>query len=206
MTIEIWLAFAVTSTVMLSIPGPTVVLIVSDIVGKGARTAWATAPGVVLGDFSAMTISLAGAGALLAASSTLFTIMKLIGAAYLIWLGVKLWRSTPSLSVMAAIPNTQDNKKMFWNSYIVTALNPKSIVFFIAFVPQFVDASKPLLLQFAILEATFLMLAALNIMVWALLVGKMRRLFARPKILARLNKAGGGFLIGAGVLTAAARN
>jgi len=95
---------------------------------------------------------------------------------------------------------------MFWNSYFVTALNPKSIIFFIAFVPQFVDTSKPLLLQFAILETTFLTLAGLNIIIWALLVGKMRNLFSRPKILARLNKAGGSFLIGAGLLTAVARD
>ncbi len=206
MAIEIWLAFAITSAVMLSIPGPTVILIVSYIVGKGARTAWATAPGVVLGDFTAMTISLAGAGAVLAASSTLFTGMKLIGAAYLIWLGIRLWRTKPNLSAITSPPNTKDNRKMFWNSYIVTALNPKSIVFFVAFVPQFVDASKPLLLQFAILEATFLALAALNIILWAVLVGKMRVLFTRPKILARLNRAGGGFLIGAGVITAVARD
>ena len=206
MAIEIWIAFAITSAVMLSIPGPTVILIVSYIVGKGARTAWATAPGVVLGDFTAMTFSLAGAGAVLAASSTLFTAMKLIGAAYLIWLGIRLWCAKPNLSAIASPPDATDTRKMFWNSYIVTALNPKSIVFFVAFVPQFVDASKPLLLQFAILEATFLALAALNIILWAVLVGKMRTLFARPKILSRMNKAGGSFLIGAGLLTAVSRN
>jgi len=206
MAIEIWLAFTITCIVMLSIPGPTVMLIVSYVVGKGAKTAWATAPGVVLGDFTAMTISLAGAGALLATSATLFTTMKLIGAAYLIWLGIKLWRSKPALSELHATPNACDNKKMFWNSYIVTALNPKSIVFFIAFVPQFVDTAKPLLIQFAILEMTFLTLAGLNIIIWALLVGRMRKLFSSPKILARLNKAGGSLLIGAGLITATVRD
>lgn len=206
MAFDIWLAFAITSTVMLSIQGPTVMLIVSYIVGKGSKSAWATAPGVVLGDFTAMTISLAGAGALLAASSTLFTAMKFIGAGYLIWLGVKMWRTTPGISNLKTFPTFRDNKKMFWNSYIVTALNPKAIVFFIAFVPQFVDQSRPLLLQFAILEITFLTLAALNIIVWSLLVGKIRNLFLRPKILSRMNKAGGSFLIGAGLLTAVTRN
>lgn len=205
MAIEVWLAFAVTSAVLLSIPGPTVMLIISYIVGKGPKTAWATAPGVVLGDFTSMTISLAGAGALLAASATLFTAMKLIGAAYLVWLGVKLWRTKPDLLGINTVSSAQDNRKMFWNSYFVTTLNPKSIVFFVAFVPQFVDVSKPLFTQFAILEATFLTLAGLNIIIWALLVGKMRNLFSHPKILSRLNKAGGGFLIGAGLVTAAAR-
>ena len=206
MTIEMWLAFTITSAIMLSIPGPTVMLIVSYILGKGPQTAWATAPGVVLGDFTAMTISLAGAGALLAASATLFTTMKLIGAAYLVWLGIRLWRSTPVLTQLKTSANIKDSRKMFWNSYFVTALNPKSIVFFIAFVPQFVDASSPLVLQFIILETTFLTLAGLNIIIWALLVGRLRVLFAQPKILSRLNKAGGGFLIGAGLITAVARD
>ncbi len=206
MAIEVWLAFAITSAIMLSIPGPTIMLIVSYIVGKGSKSVWATAPGVVLGDFTAMTISLAGAGVLLSASATLFTAMKLIGAGYLIWLGIKMWRTRPELSDLKTLPTLRDNKKMFWNSYIVTALNPKAIVFFIAFVPQFVDQSKPLLLQFAILEITFLTLAALNIIIWSLLVGKIRNLFLRPKILSRMNKAGGSFLIGAGLLTAVSRN
>ncbi len=206
MAFEVWLAFAVTSAIMLSIPGPTIMLIVSYIVGKGSKSVWSTAPGVVLGDLTAMTISLAGAGALLAASSTLFTLMKLIGATYLIWLGIKMWRTTPGLPNLTNLTRPQDSRKMFWNSYVVTALNPKAIVFFVAFVPQFVDASKPLLFQFAILEITFLTLAALNIIIWSLLVGKIRNLFLRPNILTRMNKAGGRFLIGAGLLTAASRN
>lgn len=206
MTIEIWLAFVVTSAVMFSIPGPTVLLIISYVIGKGAKTAWSTAPGVVLGDFTAMTISLAGAGALLAASAALFTTMKLIGAAYLIWLGFKLWRSKPEVLTLNTASDDQDNKKMFWSSYVVTALNPKSILFFIAFVPQFVDASNPLLMQFAILEITFLTMAGINIFIWAYLVGTMRSVFSQPKILARLNKVGGGLLMGAGLYTAVSRN
>ena len=74
-------------------------LVVSYALGYGRRTAWATVPGVALGDFTAMTISLAGAGAVLAASATLFAILKYVGAAYLIWLGIKLWRAEPSLEL-----------------------------------------------------------------------------------------------------------
>jgi threonine/homoserine/homoserine lactone efflux protein len=94
---------------------------------------------------------------------------------------------------------------MFWNSFIVTALNPKSIVFFIAFVPQFVDPASPLVLQFVILEATFLSLAAINVVIWAVLAGRLRARFQRPATLRLVNRVGGSFLIGAGLLTAVAR-
>ncbi len=96
MTIEIWVAFAAASTLLLIIPGPTVLLVVSYALGQGWRTALPMAVGVALGDFTAMTLSMLGLGALLAASATLFTALKWIGAAYLVWLGVKLWRAGDS--------------------------------------------------------------------------------------------------------------
>lgn len=93
MALEIWLAFALASAVLLSIPGPTVLLVVSYALARGRSSAWATVPGVTLGDFTAITASLLGAGALLQASATLFTVLKLAGAAYLIWLGIQTWRA-----------------------------------------------------------------------------------------------------------------
>ena len=204
MPLDLWIAFALASAALLAIPGPTVMLVVSYALGHGKRSGWATVPGVTLGDFTAMTISLAGAGAILATSATLFTVLKLAGAAYLIWLGIGLWRSEPQL---AEIEEQHGGawRQMFVNSYVVTALNPKSIVFFIAFVPQFVTPGEPLLLQFAILEATFLTLAALNTALWVVLVGEMRSRFRTPSTLRLINRIGGSFLIGAGLLTAVAR-
>ena len=97
MTLELWAAFVAASTILLIIPGPTVLLVVSYALGQGWRTALPMAIGVALGDFTAMTLSMLGLGALLAASATLFTILKWIGAAYLVWLGVKLWRAGGTL-------------------------------------------------------------------------------------------------------------
>ena len=94
---------------------------------------------------------------------------------------------------------------MFWNAYVVTALNPKSVVFFTAFVPQFVAADQPILRQFVILEATFLVLATIGAAVWAVLAGEMRARFRKPTTLLLANRIGGSFLIGAGLLTAVAR-
>ncbi|MEM8791594.1 MAG: LysE family translocator [Pseudomonadota bacterium] len=204
MDFEIWIAFTLASAALLAIPGPTVMLVVSYALGRGRSSAWATVPGVTLGDFTAMTISLAGAGAVLATSATLFTILKFAGAAYLIWLGIGLWRARPAPSD-APEGMRASLRGMFVNSYVVTALNPKSIVFFIAFVPQFIDPQGPLLVQMAVLEVTFLALAAANTLLWVLLVGEMRQRFKSPATLRLANRIGGSFMIGAGLLTAMAR-
>ena len=205
MSFELWLAFAVASAALLAVPGPTVMLVVSYALGRGRATGWATVPGVTLGDFTAMTISLLGAGALLATSATLFTALKLVGAAYLIWLGISLWRAPAQLGPSDQAVAQESGWSMFWKAYVVTALNPKGIVFFVAFVPQFIDPGQSILVQFAILEATFLTLAALNVALWAVLAGELRARFQRPSTLRFINRLGGSFLIGAGLLTAVAR-
>lgn len=201
---DLLIAFAVASAILLAIPGPTVMLVVAQALAGGRRTGLATLPGVVLRDATAMTLSLAGAGAVLAASATLFTLLKLAGAAYLIWLGIQLWRNPPEpLAPGTARPAPL--KQLFWQAYVVTALNPKSIVFFVAFVPQFIDPEADLLTQLVLLEAIFLALAALNTAFWAVGAGALQRRVARPAVIRGLGRAGGGCLIGAGFLTALAR-
>lgn len=203
MSVEIWLAFALASAVLVAIPGPTVLLVVSYALGRGRDTAWATAPGVALGDFLAMTLSLLGAGAILATSAVLFSALKMLGALYLIWLGVQLWRTGGPADVATAL--TASKGQMFRDAFVVTALNPKGIVFFIAFVPQFVDPAAPALAQFAVMEATFVTLGFLNALLWALLAGSLRTCLAGPRAVRWINRFGGGVLIGAGLLTAATR-
>ena len=131
MTFESWAAFTAASAVLLIIPGPTVLLVVSYALGQGWRTALPMAIGVALGDFTAMTLSMLGLGALLAASATLFTILKWAGAAYLVYLGIKLWRAGGTLE---AAPRTDavSAARMPGHAWLVTALNPKSITFFVA--------------------------------------------------------------------------
>ena len=205
MSLELWIAFTLASAALLAVPGPTVLVVISYALGKGRASALATVPGVALGDFTAMTVSLLGAGAILAASTTLFTVLKLAGAVYLVWLGIQLWRAGASLGELTALRQQADRPRMFWNAYVVTALNPKSVVFFVAFVPQFVDPAAPMLAQFAILEATFVLLAAINAAIWALLAGQMRARLHRPSALRLVHRIGGSFLIGAGLLTALTR-
>ncbi|SNS19826.1 LysE family translocator [Antarctobacter heliothermus] len=204
MDLNFWLAFVAASTALLLIPGPTVLLVLSYALSKGRSVAVASAAGVASGDFIAMSLSLAGLGALVAASATLFTVLKWVGAAYLVWLGIKLIRSAPSKGL--TLPETQITARgVYAHNLAVTALNPKSIAFFVAFVPQFVTPGSPLLPQFAVLVTTFVTLAALNALAYALAADRLRRVISRPSILTTLTRAGGATLIGMGVLTATLR-
>lgn len=205
MTFELWLTFVAASFALLLIPGPTVLLVLSYALSKGRSVAVASAAGVALGDLVAMSASLAGLGALVLASATLFTALKWVGAAYLIWLGFKLIRSAPSEGLSVPAADNITASRVFGHTAAVTALNPKSIAFFIAFVPQFLSPAAPLLPQFAILIATFVTLAALNALAYALLADRLRQIIARPSIITWITRAGGAALITMGVLTATLR-
>jgi len=204
MDFQIWLAFVAASTALLLIPGPTVLLVLSYAVSQGQRVALSTVAGVVVGDFVAMTTSLAGLGALVLASATLFTTLKWVGAAYLIFLGIKLFRSasTATLGNVEKVSSTTP-ASVFAHAAAVTALNPKSIVFFIAFVPQFIAVGRPLLPQFAILIATFVGLAGINALLYGVMADRLRHKIARPSVLAWFSRLGGGALIAMGVGTVA---
>lgn len=206
MEFHVWLAFASASIALLLIPGPTVLLVLSYAISQGKRVAVATAAGVALGDLVAMSASLAGLGALVLASAELFSLLKWVGAAYLIYLGIKLYRSaaTASLDPVEDVADAAAGR-VFAHAAAVTALNPKSIVFFIAFVPQFINPQATLLPQFGILIATFVGFAALNALAYALLGDKLRQRIRHPAVMPMLTRLGGGALVAMGVATAAIR-
>lgn len=204
MPFENWLAFAAAAAVLLAIPGPTILLVISYALGHGRRPAAAIVAGVALGDLTAMTASVAGLGALLATSSALFTALRWLGAAYLVYLGVKLWRAPVSQPGTAAAPSIGLGR-VFGHAYAVTALNPKSIVFFVAFVPQFLSAELPFLPQVTIMVATFVTMAALNAALYGLLASSARGALRKPAVQRAVNRTGGGLLIGSGLLAAAWR-
>jgi threonine/homoserine/homoserine lactone efflux protein len=206
MSLDLWLAFVAASTALLLIPGPTVLLVLSYALTQGRRVAVATAAGVATGDLVAMTASLLGLGAIVLASATAFTALKWIGAAYLVWLGVRMFRSAGTAE-LGALPSAEalPARGIYWHACAVTALNPKSIAFFIAFVPQFIRTDAPLLPQAAILIATFVTLAALNALAYALLADRLRARIRKPAVLRGLTRAGGGALIAMGVVTATLR-
>jgi threonine/homoserine/homoserine lactone efflux protein len=202
MSIDHWLAFAGASAILVAIPGPTVLLVISYALAHGRKSAMATVLGVGLGDFTSMTCSMVGLGAFLLTSATLFTVLKWIGAAYLIYMGIKLWRA-PIGSGVGAEANAQAETKpwrIFLHAYVVTALNPKGIIFFIAFLPQFLNTAQPILPQMLLFEATFLVLAIGNASLYALMAAAARQTIRRPAVQRSVNRVGGTLLIGAGLL------
>lgn len=204
MSLEHWLAFVAASSVLLAIPGPTILLVISYALSHGRKVASATVAGVALGDFTAMTASMLGLGALLATSAALFTVLKWVGAAYLIYLGIKLWRAPVSeraAEVSEAEVASVKPLKIFLHTYVVTALNPKSIVFFVAFLPQFLDLSQPLFFQMVVFEVTFLVLATLNATLYGVLASMARNTIRKPKVQRIVNRTGGSLMIGAGLLS-----
>ena len=205
MPFDLWLTFVAATIALLLIPGPTVLLVLSYALSKGRSVAVASAAGVALGDLVAMSASLLGLGALVLASATLFSLLKWVGAAYLIYLGVKLLRSAPTAGLELPDADTISASRVFGHTAAVTALNPKSIAFFIAFVPQFVRPEAALLPQFSILIATFVTLAAANAFAYALAASRLRRVISRPGIITWITRAGGGALVAMGVLTATLR-
>ncbi|MFC7608510.1 LysE family translocator [Teichococcus aestuarii] len=201
MSPETWIAFLATASVMLLIPGPTILLVIGQSLGGGRRAALPLVAGVAAGDLVAMSLSLAGLGALLATSAALFTLLKWAGAAYLVYLGVRLWRAPVEPGAAAPLSARAARRQAF----LVTALNPKSIAFFVAFVPQFLDPARPFLPQAAILVASFVSLAAANALLYALLAGRLSGAVRQPAVRRALNRTGGGMLVGAGLATAALR-
>jgi threonine/homoserine/homoserine lactone efflux protein len=205
MSIETWLAFVAASAVLLIIPGPTILLVISYALGRGLRAALPVAVGVALGDFTAMTLSLLGLGALLATSALLFTIFKWAGAAYLVWLGIALWRAGARLEVQGR-KDEAPAFGMLGHAWLVTALNPKSITFFIAFLPQFIDPTVGFWNQMLIFEATFLGLAFANAIGYGLIASRARGLVQNQRAIGIFNRVGGSLLIGAGLAAASVRS
>ena len=204
MTLEIWLAYVLASGILLAVPGPTIMLVVSYALAEGRRSAWATVAGVGLGDLTAMTASFVGLGALVATSAVLFGALKWVGAAYLVYLGVQRWRAGDGTAEQV-LGGGRSLRAMATHAYVVTALNPKGIAFFVAFVPHFLVAEAPVLPQLVLLGATFFLLAVANAAAYALLAGSVRSALTRPGAMRAVNRVGGGLLIGAGLLTASLR-
>jgi threonine/homoserine/homoserine lactone efflux protein len=204
MTFQTWIAFAVAAGIVLAMPGPTILAVISQSLAHGRKAVIPLVIGVTLGDFTAMSLSFLGLGAILSVSAALFSILKLLGALYLIYLGVRLLRSNPKSETSATAVRVP-GQRLLINLFVITALNPKSIAFFIAFLPQFITPSAKPLPQFFILGGTFLVLAALNATIYALFSGHLREKVQSTEARRWFNRFGGAALIGAGMLTATVR-
>lgn len=205
MSLHLWLAFVAASAVVLVIPGPTILTVISYSVARGSRVGVPLVAAVALGDSTSLAVSLLGLGALLEASAWGFTVVKWAGGSYLLYLGIRLLRSGASPAELTPRPAGGSAMALFANTYLVTALNPKGIVFFAAFLPQFVDPGRPAGGQLWLLAGTFVVLAIANASLYAVFAGAARRRLASAAAQRRFNLAGGTLLSAAGVWALLAR-
>ena len=205
MSLSLWLAFVAAAAVLLVIPGPTILTVIGYSVSHGRRANLPLVAAVALGDSTALAVSLLGLGVLLQTSAFWFTAVKTVGGLYLLYLGIKLLRAGAAAAPMAPPPAPGLRWKLFANTYLVTALNPKGIVFFVAFLPQFVDPSADTGRQLWILALTFLGLATINATLYAAFAAWASRVLAAPRAQRGFHLAGGSLLSAAGVWALLAR-
>ena len=204
MDAHFWAAFALASLIVAVVPGPGVASIVGFALSSGRRTALASVLGMAVGNAAAMTVSLAGAGAVLASSAWAFTLLKWVGAAYLILIGLWALRQSGRAAPSDAPARPISPRAAFSSNVAVGLFHPKTIIFFVAFATQFISPERAYWPQAAILVATFTAVAAATDSLYALaasrasglLRGGGRRWFER---------AGGCVLIAAGLATASVR-
>jgi len=203
--IELWLAFVAAAAILLVIPGPTILTVISYSVTHGARARRPLIAAVALGDSTALLLSLVGLGALLAASAFWFTVVKSAGGLYLLYLGSRLLRAGAAPSELKAPDAPRSRWRLFVHTYLVTALNPKGIIFFVAFLPQFLDPARSVPRQLWVLAITFVALATVNATLYAHFAAAARRLLDSPRAQRRFHLAGGSLLWAAGLWALLAR-
>lgn len=198
---DLWLAFCLASAIAIAIPGPTMLLAIGNSLGSGPRVGFASLLGVGAADATGMAVSVLGLSALLATVSLAFEIVKWVGAAYLIWLGIQLWRA-PVAGLDAKPEQRRSASRAIAQAFIAHLLNPKGILFFGAFLPQFIDTARDTLPQFLTLGLTFVLLDIAILSVYVLLAGRTRHAAVSPLWQRRFNRTGGAMLVGAGLVTA----
>jgi threonine/homoserine/homoserine lactone efflux protein len=205
LAIDTWLAFVAASVVVLVIPGPTILMVVSYSLAHGRRAQVPLVAAVALGDSTALLGSLLGWGSLLAASTFWFEAVKWAGGLYLLYLGGRLLTAGVRLAPVTEAPALESPWRLFIKAYGITAMNPKGIVFYVVFVPQFIDARSGLPAQVLVLAVTFVALATANAALYAVSAARARRLLASPAAQRGFGLVGGSLLCGAGIWTLVSR-
>lgn len=192
-------AFAVASVVIIAIPGPSVLFVIGRSLSLGRRAGVLSVVGNALGTVPAVLAVAFGVGAIVASSVVAFTLIKIVGAAYLVWLGVQAIRHRHD-HVPDADRAPASAATLLRQGFIVGLTNPKTIAFFVAVLPQFVaPAAGPIWAQLLLLGLTFQTLALICDSVWALAAGTARAWFARsPRRMSTLSGTGGVMMIGLG--------
>ncbi|WP_316181129.1 MULTISPECIES: LysE family translocator [unclassified Bradyrhizobium] len=204
MSLQVYLAFVAACIGLALLPGPVVTLLIANGLRHGTRAALINIAGVQTGLTIAIGIVAVGLTSLMATMGYWFEWVRLIGAAYLVWLGIQLIRSPIEGISAGEAPPPPPRGGFFLQGLLVLLSNPKVMVFFGAFLPQFMDMSRDHVPQVGLLGVTFMLIAGLTDAIYALLAGRARKLFSarRTRLVSRIS---GGFMIGGGVWLALTR-
>ncbi|WP_367987561.1 homoserine/homoserine lactone efflux protein [Vibrio sp. NTOU-M3] len=204
MDLHVWFAYVVTAIVFSLAPGSGTVNSISNGLSYGTRKSLAAIVGLQIGLAIHIMLVGAGIGALVAKSALAFTIIKWVGAAYLVWLGIQKWRDHSSLSATAS-DNHLSGRTLMKKAVLINLTNPKSIVFLVALFPQFIDPAGDQLVQLLILGITTVIIDAFVMLGYTSLASQMGRFIRSDRIMARINKVFGSMFVGCGALLAAAK-
>jgi len=202
MPLDLYLGFVAACAVLILIPGPNVALIVANSVAHGTRFGLLTVAGTSSAVVVQLTLTVLGATAVLSFLAASFDWLRWLGVAYLVWLGIAAWRA-PAIDLMRTAPQPRSARVIYVRGFLVGLTNPKTLLFYGAFLPQFITPGPTAADQLLLLAVTFVVVATVLDGLWAILAGRLRALLA---VHARLrNRLTGGLLIGAGVGLALAR-
>ena len=203
MEFHMYFGFVIATTIMIAIPGPSVLLTVAHSISFGWKRGITTVAGATLGIAVQLVIAAIGLASLLHVVTGAFQWLRWIGAAYLVYLGIKQWRSAgKSYEVNAS---EVSNKSVFVKGLVTTTFNPKSLIFIASILPQFIDVSRPLGLQFIMIVPTFLAITFIVTSCWALMAGKLSDFLKSQRAQKVVSRTSGGLVILAGVGLALAR-
>ena len=205
MSIELYLAFCLATAILILMPGPIVTLVIAQSLRHGTGTGLATVAGSSVGNAILVAAGALGLSTAFVFLADLFDVIRWLGAGYLIWLGVREWRSKGADLDAATAGAPRDKSAVFWQGIIVAITNPKTILFYAAFFPQFIDTAAPLALQLILMSVSFVVIAATFDTGYALLAGRLRGVLSGARRVRLRSRITGCLLIGTGIGLALAR-
>jgi threonine/homoserine/homoserine lactone efflux protein len=206
MAFDLWLAFTLACVVLTLIPGPSVLLVISQSITKGRNAALVCIVGDMVGGIALMGLSFLGVGAILATSAILFQIVKWAGVFYLAYLGVaQILEAKRAPELLSDQQDLASVWRSFWAGTVTAILNPKAIIFYMAFLAQFIDPNADIGVQVVILTATSTMVVAVLLTGYAVIAARASQTFQSTVARKRIGYTGGSFMIGGSAIMAATR-
>lgn len=205
---ELLVAFFLATAVFAYMPGPSILYAAAHTIARGRGAGWMAALGIHIGGYAHVAAATLGLAVLFSAVPVLYAVLKLSGAAYLVWLGAKMLASKEQVATSSSAIEAKSPRRAFWESVTVEVLNPKTAVFYLAFLPQFTDSSAmiPLWGQLLILGTIVNVMFSSADVLCVLLADKVTRIFKRSRSANRLaQRLGGGILVALGVNLAITR-